>query len=248
MNELNIYTDLVYGKYNIIEDTTANIQHLNCYLALQAALQRDMVHSRKFLELVEESRQSEFECYVEMEARALNSYFLGNTSDAKSFAVRALDMENTAFFARSLMARFAGLEKNFPAQIEQYEIILKFYPEHSNSLLDLAQAIISSRGSYQTAINHVLKAKGSFRRFMYMLLFPLGLPLVRFAIAVIFLILFSLPFTGTVLFLILSICTVIGFIITIINLKWDSLIASRLFALQFIATIFWILSRYIGAP
>lgn len=244
MNEMKIYTDLVYGKYTASEIPN-NIDHRYCFLALQSVVRREFIQTREFLDLALKSGEKENECYMQLEAKSLLYYFSGEFDVAEEFALQAIALEERSFYSRSLLARLAGWKKDFISQAAILEKALQFYSGHSGTLLDLAQSILSGKGKYQNALGFVHDAEPSFRRFLYLLLIPLSNPVVRLSIVVICLLLFFVTTYDVTVLIAISLLIIIGFVVSLVKLRWDSLVGSRIFLLQFTVLISWALFRLI---
>lgn len=241
----SLYDNLVLGDYEIEIIAGEHLQDdkgLYCYLALASALKRDLHGSYQNLSFVQEVELSDLDRSVCLEAKAVVYYFSGNFNDVEEHAKQALELSQRAFFARYLLARLATWKRDFGLGIEYYRTILEFYPQHSSTLLDLAEALIASKGNYREILGYVAQAKVSLRRTMYLVLIPLGKPLARLLWAFTTLALFSIPKIGTFLFGLISILIVLAGIITLIRVKWDALIISRLVGLQGVTTLVWLLT------
>lgn len=239
MNDL--YNDIVLGSYKLVDEHLQN-KNMKCYLALMAALKRDVNAAKQYLMSTQETELSNTDRLICLETQVVLSYFCGNFAEMEKYAEQALALSDKAFFARSLLARVLTWKKKFDIALEHYKILLEMYPLDSSTLLDLAFCVLVANKDYQESIKYVLKAKRSFRRTMYLLLIPLKITSVRLLLAILTLLLFSLTPIGTFLFGLISLLILLGCIITILKLGLDPLIITRLISLQVIITGMWLIT------
>lgn len=247
-----VYDSLVSGNYELGEAAAGEYlpdnQGLSCLSALLLALQRDLKQCEQRLSFIQEEGLSEWDYSTCLEARVVVAYFSGNFSDMEKLAEKVLELNQDAFFARLFLARLKAWKRDLISAIALYRMLLEQYPQHSSVLLDLAEALIGNKGNYREILEYVRMAKWSYRRNMYLLLIPLGQPFIRLVWVISALAIFSIPQVGTYSFMLLSLVTIFAVLMTLIKIRLDTLIISRLIFLQIGNTLLflliWFVSKY----
>lgn len=245
----DLYLKLVHGNYELGTDVVEQAKvdtELNCLLVLSAIVKNRFININSIRNFLSENQdwRADNNSAVCHETKAMVAYIQGNMENASNHCLQALELNQNAFFARSILAKQAMYEGNYQTSIRYYREILNIYPSHNNTLLNLAEVLLYAKGDYSEILGYIKMSKKSFRRDLYLLLVPFGKSFTRFIWLVTTLLLFSIPIVGNYIFLLLTIILVAIGLITIKKIGLDAVIILRLFGLQFFTTLVWILSLF----
>lgn len=244
-NEL--YLKLVHGNYEMGTDVVEQAKvdtELNCLLVLSAIVKNRFININSVRNFLSENQdwRADNNSAVCHEARAMVAYIQSNMENASNHSLQALELNQNAFFARSILAKQAIRERDYQTSIRYYREILNIYPSHNNTLLNLAEVLLYAKGDYSEILGYVKMSTKSFRRDLYLLLVPFGKPFARFIWLLITFSLFLIPIVGNYIFLLLTIILVAIGLVTFKKIGLDAVIILRLFALQFFTILIWVLS------
>ncbi|MCG2787880.1 MAG: hypothetical protein L6461_22550 [Anaerolineae bacterium] len=240
-----LYLQLVHGNYEIGNDIVEQAKfdtELNCILFLASVGKKRLIYKCQPLLSENQAWRTDNNSAVCYEAKAVAAYIQGDLENAHNHSSQALELNSNAFFPRAILSEMAINERDYKNGIRYYREILDIYPSHNNTLLNLANVLLLAKGDYDEILSYVKKSKKSLRRDLYLFLIPFGKPFARFIWLFIALPLFLIPVVGNYIFLLLTIVLVAIGLVTLKKIGLDVLIITRLFALQIISTLIWMLS------
>lgn len=228
---MSIYNYLVYDEKDKFEKEVQNSKNINIYQALQAAILKDFTKANIYISKVDRKSLTDVEDALILEAKALISYGRVEFESAREFAQEAIQKNDKLFFSYSILGITSEFNRKFADAMIYYKIILETYPEHNNTLLNMARTMLILKQNYKDILKIVRACKPSLRRNLYLYLIPFGKPLLRIIFFILTLIFFVSTW-GNILFYSLLVSTLALLIYSILKLGADFLILTRIILLQ----------------
>jgi tetratricopeptide (TPR) repeat protein len=214
-------TDLQYLKIKLENIGEPRSQEDLCYLAVVYGRLGEIESMQDTLEKISENDiLSNDTISLYHEAKIIEAYNLRNYKLARDLAEKELIDNKSALLSVMVLAKLNMKEKYFPEAIQNYKDILAIYPNHNDTLMNIFGLIIMSNGSKVEAKKYLLIAKPSFRKSLYLFLFPsLGFDFWKLGIIILLLFVIDIPTIGNIL--------LIGLLLFVISIQALSIYKSK---------------------
>lgn len=243
----NLYRSLVldYKKWARHIVNTQNFSGDYCLLALAHALLGDRENARRILDSYSDPACTGESRWICKEVEMILAYHMRQKSQAEEIAKCVMDLNPLAAFARLTLASLAFQRRNWTVALDHYRILLDDYPNHMGILFRVAEIHIYLK-DYRQAQEYVSRVQPNPRSLLYRLLIPyVGNSLIRLAWATLIFIVFYIPSFGTLMFVLLTVLTIIAWVWWGIINK-DTFIFVSLLILQASMILLWLVAQIVA--